>query len=66
LKKRYVWRIASALKWGFADFDDLSVNADRETLTPGDFQKMMGLLKFRPTQFCMFLKELVAFRKCSG
>lgn len=59
LEKRYVWRIASALKWGFADFDDLSVNADRETLTPGDFQKVIGLLKFRPIQFCMFLKALV-------
>jgi len=21
LEKRYVWRVASALKWGFADFD---------------------------------------------
>ena len=27
LEKRYVWRVASALKWGFADFDDPSVSA---------------------------------------
>src|SRR5579872_652824 len=31
LEKRYIWRVASALKWGFADFDDLGVEADRRT-----------------------------------
>jgi len=29
LEKRYVWRVASALKWAFADFDDLGVEADK-------------------------------------
>jgi hypothetical protein len=23
LERRYVWRVASALKWGFADFDSV-------------------------------------------
>jgi hypothetical protein len=59
LEKRYVWRVASALKWAFADFDDLGVEADKRTLTPEDFAKVMDLLKFRPMQFCMFLKALV-------
>jgi hypothetical protein len=59
LEKRYVWRIASALKWGFADIDDWSVDADKQTLTPQDFAKVMDLLKFRPVQFCIFLKALV-------
>ena len=59
LEKRYVWRVASALKWGFADFDDLGVEADKRTLTPEDFAKVMELLKFRPMQLCMFLKALV-------
>ncbi len=59
LEKRYVWRVASALKWGFADFDDLSVDADRLTLSPEDFAKVMDLVKLRPMQFCMFLKTLV-------
>ena len=59
LDKRYVWRVASALKWGFADFDDLGVDADRQTLSPEDFDKVMDLLKFRPMQFCIFLKTLV-------
>jgi hypothetical protein len=28
-------------------------------LTPGDFAKVMDLLKLRPIQFCLFLKALV-------
>ena len=59
VEKRYVWRLASALKWGFADFDNLGVDADRQTLSPEDFAKVMDLLTFRPMQFCMFLKALV-------
>jgi len=59
LEKRYVWRVVSALKWGFADFDDLGVVADRQALSAEDFAKVMDLLKLRPMQFCMFLKTLV-------
>jgi len=59
VEKRYVWRVASALKWAFADFDDLAVTADKQTLTPEDFAKVMDLLKLRPMQFCIFLKTLV-------
>ena len=59
LEKRYIWRIASALKWGLADCDDLSVEADKRTLTPEDFAKIMELLKFRPMQLAIVLKFLV-------
>jgi hypothetical protein len=59
LEERYVWRVASALRWGFADFDSVNVEADKRTLTPGDFAKVMDLLKLRPIQFCLFLKALV-------
>jgi len=59
LEKRHIWRVASALKWGFADFDSLTVDADRQTLSPEDLGKVMDLLKFRPMQFCMFLRALV-------
>jgi len=59
LEKHYVWRVASALKWGFADFDDLSVDADKQTLTPEDLAKVMELLKIRPIQLCILLKRLV-------
>jgi hypothetical protein len=59
LEKRYVWRVASALKWGFADFEDWNVTVDRKTLQPDDFDKLMKLLRFRPIQLCLFLKALV-------
>jgi hypothetical protein len=59
LEKRYVWRIASALTWGFADFEDWSVVVDRKTLTPEDAAKLMRLPRVRHIQFCMFLKALV-------
>ena len=32
LEKRYVWRVASTLKWAFADFDSMNMEADRQTL----------------------------------
>jgi hypothetical protein len=59
LERRYVWRVASALKWAFADLETESVSADKETLTPEDFGKVVELLKLRPMQFCIFLKALV-------
>ena len=59
LERRYVWRVASALKWAFADCDDLPAEADRQTLTQEDLARVMDLLKFRPMQFCVFLKALV-------
>ena len=59
LEKRYVWRVAFALKWGLADCESLSVEADKQTLTPADFAKVMDLLKFRPMQLALVLKVLV-------
>ena len=59
LEKRYVWRVASAIKWGFADFDSEPVAVDRDTMNAEDLAKVVDLLKFRPMQFCMFLKALV-------
>ena len=59
LEKRYIWRVASALKWGFADFDDVNVETDTATLGEKDLEKVWDLLKFRRIQFCLFLKALV-------
>ena len=59
LEKRYVWRVASALKWGLADCESLSVEADKQTLAPEDFAKVMDLLKFRPMQLASLRKALV-------
>jgi hypothetical protein len=44
---------------GLADFDSVNVDADRQTMSPEDFAKVMALLKLRPIQFCIFLKTLV-------
>jgi hypothetical protein len=33
LEERYVWRVASALKWAFADSDTANVEADRKTMS---------------------------------
>jgi hypothetical protein len=58
LENRYVWRVASALKWAFVDFETLNVEADRQTLSPEDRQRLLELLKHRPLQFCLFLSAL--------
>lgn len=59
VEKRYVWRVASAMKWAFADFDSVNVNVDRKTLSQQDLKKVLELLSHRPLQFCMFLKALI-------
>jgi hypothetical protein len=59
LEKRYVWRVASALKWAFADLETVSVNVDRETLSKEDLKKLIELLRLRPMQLCIFLKALL-------
>jgi hypothetical protein len=51
--------VASALKWGFADFDEVNVETDRATISQDDLEKVLDLLKLRPVQFCLFLKALV-------
>ena len=59
LEKRYVWRVASALKWAFADLETMNVEADRRTLSGADQQRIKELLRHRPLQFCLFLSALL-------
>jgi hypothetical protein len=59
LEERYLWRVLSALKWGFADFDSANVTIDRKTLRPEDRSRVAGLIQHRPVQFCLFLKALL-------
>jgi hypothetical protein len=57
LEKRYVWRIASSVKWGFADFDSVNVDAQE------DFANLMWLL----TQLqCCRAKTNTCFKGDSG
>jgi hypothetical protein len=58
LEKRYVWRVASALKWAFADLETDHVEADRQTLSQEDRTRLVELLKNRPLQFCILLSAL--------
>jgi len=39
LEKRYLRRLGSTLKWAFVDLDDLSIEADTETLSRQDLRK---------------------------
>ena len=59
LEKRYIWRVASALTWAFADFDDVNVETDRATISQDELEKVLNRLNLRPTQFCLFLQALV-------
>jgi hypothetical protein len=61
LEQRYVWRVLSALKWGFADFDNVNVVIDRKTLSPEDSKRVAEMLQHRPVQFCLFLKALIGY-----
>jgi hypothetical protein len=63
LERRYVWRVASALKWALADCEDWNVEADKRTLTPEDLAKVNELLESRPAQFCAFLRAMVGAEK---
>jgi hypothetical protein len=58
LEKRYSWRVASALKWAFADLETLNAQAYRQTLSPEDRLRLLELLKNRPLQFYLFLSAL--------
>jgi restriction system protein len=62
LEQRYVWRVLSALKWGFADFDSVNAVIDRKTLRPEDRGRIADLVMQRPIQFCLFLKALFGER----
>jgi len=63
LEKRYLWRVVSALKWAFVDLDDLSIEADMETLSREDLEKVASLVRLRPMQFCFFLSALFGSEK---
>lgn len=58
LEERYVWRIASALKWALVDFNPSSLRADIRSLPPADLAKVRQLVRNRPMQFRLFLAEL--------
>lgn len=58
LEQRYIWRVVSALKWAFADYDSLNIVADCKTLSPEQLNAIDDLVKNRPVQFCLFISAL--------
>jgi hypothetical protein len=59
LEERYVWRVASALKWAFCDLETESAIADFRTLTEEDRVRVAEPLTLRATQFCLFVNALL-------
>jgi hypothetical protein len=56
LEKRYTWRVFSALKWAFADFDDECVKLDLPHIPEAKRTEMVRELEIRLQQVLMLLK----------
>jgi hypothetical protein len=56
LEKRYTWRVFSALKWAFADFDDECVRLDLPHIPEAKRTDMVRELEIRLQQMAMLLK----------
>jgi hypothetical protein len=55
LEKRYTWRVFSALKWAFADFDDECVKLDLPNMPETTRAEMLKELRIRFLQLEMLL-----------
>jgi hypothetical protein len=66
LEDRYVWRIASALKWALVDFNPTTLRADIKSLPPADLAKVRQLVRNRAVQFRLFLAELYSVDEANG
>src|SRR5208283_5150584 len=56
LEKRYTWRVFSALKWAFANFDDECVKLDLPHIPETKRAEMLKELRIRLLQLEMLLK----------
>ena len=56
LEKRYTWRVFSALKWAFADFDDECVRLDLPHIPEPKRAQMVTELEIRLQQLVMLMK----------
>ena len=65
LEKRYTWRVASALRWAFADFESMNISVDLNTLSKEDLKKLVELVHIpvRAIQFCGYLKSLIGYEE---
>ena len=65
LEERYTWRIASALRWAFADFEPINIAADLETLSEEELKRLvdLALVQHRAIQFCGYVKSLIGYEE---
>ena len=63
LEKRYTWRIASALRWAFADFESMNITVDLDTLCQENRKRLVTLahMPVRAIQFCGYAKSLIGY-----
>ncbi len=59
LERRYTWRVMSALKWAFADWDSYLVELDCKVLSKEDLNRLLESFGVRPYQFCSLVCALV-------
>jgi hypothetical protein len=57
LEKRYTWRVFSALKWAFADFEDEYVKLDLPHIPEPTRLEMTKELELRFQQLQMFVAD---------
>jgi hypothetical protein len=58
LNERYVWRVASALDWAFADSDSETARLDWRVMSEEERAEVSDMLQFRVLQFAYFLRAL--------
>jgi hypothetical protein len=58
LKDRYIWRIASALQWAFADFDSETARLDWSCISEDQRKQVSAAFQFRLVQMALLVKAL--------
>jgi len=58
IERRYTWRIASSLKWAFADFDSVNVDAERD-VEAGRSRQSDGPHEIAAHAGCILLRAMV-------
>jgi hypothetical protein len=58
LNERYVWRVASALDWAFADSDSEAAKLDWTLMSEEDRAEVSDMLRFRVVQFAYLIQAV--------
>ena len=58
LNERYVWRVASALDWAFADSDSETAWLDWTLMSEEERAEISDMLRLRVAQFAYFIRAL--------